>query len=925
MNCIKLSVLTALSLIVLPITSHATIDLVDGINTRQEFDTLIQSNTLFDNFGQISGNPLGELAPIKSFYLAVNQSPNAALFTSILEGAFDVSGASLNEEEVIVLLENGFIYDVNFNPKANSLRELNLIVDLFQAIDNAPNKDTLNAALREKLGIDRLTTAIDSPGKYHDLFNRVILNAEGAAKPISAQLDSILTLQVDEVDKFITALNASSQVPALQQFIQDIFDVDLKDGASALERQILINADVITEENGTPKDHAQTIAIYEEILDHVNDVHASDNPSILISLALEAFDPGIDLVDGINTRQEFDVLIQSGTLLDANGDVTGNPLAELAPVRAFYEAVNESDEADLFLEILDQAFDVSGGSLNENEVASLVSNGFIFDSSFNVKPDALQELNLIAALFNAIDISPNAANLNAALLDKLGIDRDNDGIDSAWKFHDLFNRIILTAQGTAKPINTQLETLLNLQVDEVDKFISALNSSNDAVLLQKFVLDIFEVDLRDGASALEREILEDEEVVVDNDGDPRDHVQTIAMYEEILDHVNDVNTSINPSVLISLAQAAYNPGIDLIDGINTRQEYDTLLESGTLLDNQGEVTGNPLAELSPVKDFYQQVNASLHSSLFLEILDNAFNVSGGSLNEDEVAALLENGFIFDEDFDPKNDPLRELNQIAALFNAIDIAPNATALNVALRDKLGIDRANNGIDSAWKFHDLFNRVILTPQGTPKPLNTQLDTLLTLQVDEVDKFITILNTSPDAPMLQKFVSDIFGINLRDGASAQERQVLIDEEVVVDANGTPKDHALTVALYEAILDHVDDINTSPNPSLLIGLAQVAYNTGTFLEGDVDLDNAVGLSDFNIMKANFGRVNATRSQGDVSGDGNVDLSDFNVLKANFGRSASEDLEVLSSKQAVLQKQFQEVTSLYASQERLEAPSVQK
>lgn len=54
--------------------------------------------------------------------------------------------------------------------------------------------------------------------------------------------------------------------------------------------------------------------------------------------------------------------------------------------------------------------------------------------------------------------------------------------------------------------------------------------------------------------------------------------------------------------------------------------------------------------------------------------------------------------------------------------------------------------------------------------------------------------------------------------------------------------------------------------------------------IEGDVDRDGDVDLTDFNLLKANFGLAGVDREQGDLTGDGAVDLIDFNVLKTNFG-----------------------------------------
>lgn len=53
-----------------------------------------------------------------------------------------------------------------------------------------------------------------------------------------------------------------------------------------------------------------------------------------------------------------------------------------------------------------------------------------------------------------------------------------------------------------------------------------------------------------------------------------------------------------------------------------------------------------------------------------------------------------------------------------------------------------------------------------------------------------------------------------------------------------------------------------------------------------DPNRDGVVDLSDFGILKANFGS-GSTWAQGDFNGDGKVDLTDFGVLKANFGKDS--------------------------------------
>lgn len=54
-------------------------------------------------------------------------------------------------------------------------------------------------------------------------------------------------------------------------------------------------------------------------------------------------------------------------------------------------------------------------------------------------------------------------------------------------------------------------------------------------------------------------------------------------------------------------------------------------------------------------------------------------------------------------------------------------------------------------------------------------------------------------------------------------------------------------------------------------------------YLLGDIAIDGAVDLADFNRFKSGFGSP-AECPECDLSGDGRVDLADFNLLKDNFG-----------------------------------------
>lgn len=56
----------------------------------------------------------------------------------------------------------------------------------------------------------------------------------------------------------------------------------------------------------------------------------------------------------------------------------------------------------------------------------------------------------------------------------------------------------------------------------------------------------------------------------------------------------------------------------------------------------------------------------------------------------------------------------------------------------------------------------------------------------------------------------------------------------------------------------------------------------------GDANYDNRVDLTDFGVLKGNFGLPSgATAWQGDFDGNGRIDLADFGALKENFGEEA--------------------------------------
>ncbi len=67
------------------------------------------------------------------------------------------------------------------------------------------------------------------------------------------------------------------------------------------------------------------------------------------------------------------------------------------------------------------------------------------------------------------------------------------------------------------------------------------------------------------------------------------------------------------------------------------------------------------------------------------------------------------------------------------------------------------------------------------------------------------------------------------------------------------------------------------------LAGLQRAVFT----IPGDANRDGTVDLSDFGILKENFGLMPATWEQGNFDDDPSVTLSDFGVLKENFGKTS--------------------------------------
>lgn len=137
---------------------------------------------------------------------------------------------------------------------------------------------------------------------------------------------------------------------------------------------------------------------------------------------------------------------------------------------------------------------------------------------------------------------------------------------------------------------------------------------------------------------------------------------------------------------------------------------------------------------------------------------------------------------------------------------------------------------------------------------------------------------------------------------GASTQltgidDRGVMIGSFIAPRATPTTMgfvfdDYRLTTLEYPGA--EVTIPSSISNDGLIVGFSQ--HNGRRFgflatpvdsLVGDLNGDLTVDLTDFGILKANFGS-GTTRAQGDVNGDAKVDLTDFGLLKDNFGKSGT-------------------------------------
>lgn len=163
--------------------------------------------------------------------------------------------------------------------------------------------------------------------------------------------------------------------------------------------------------------------------------------------------------------------------------------------------------------------------------------------------------------------------------------------------------------------------------------------------------------------------------------------------------------------------------------------------------------------------------------------------------------------------------------------------------------------------------------------------------------VNRSITINNTVTPPPDTTKPVTSI--------TSPSGGATVIGGSVLVNANATDNIGVNKVDLYVDGVFKLSD-TTSPYSFSVSGLsdgvhqlyviasdasnnsqqsATVSITSKQFKDGDVNGDGSINLTDFFVIRTNFGQSGKTRAQGDLNGDGTVTLADFFVLRQNFGK----------------------------------------
>lgn len=137
---------------------------------------------------------------------------------------------------------------------------------------------------------------------------------------------------------------------------------------------------------------------------------------------------------------------------------------------------------------------------------------------------------------------------------------------------------------------------------------------------------------------------------------------------------------------------------------------------------------------------------------------------------------------------------------------------------------------------------------------------------------------------------------GILSASSGLAVGREVLfwrVDYDAVADVNDDLRldvadIDALSAAIASDASDSKWDINADGDVNRTDLEVLVQDYVGTRI-GDLNLDRRVDFTDFLLLSANFGSLEADWSSGDLTGDGLVGFDDFALLSANFGFPESQ------------------------------------
>ena len=195
--------------------------------------------------------------------------------------------------------------------------------------------------------------------------------------------------------------------------------------------------------------------------------------------------------------------------------------------------------------------------------------------------------------------------------------------------------------------------------------------------------------------------------------------------------------------------------------------------------------------------------------------------------------------------------VRQTNPVLLGEDAVDFA-----INELDTEFLGID---TGTDTDWFRFSLDQRslvdIVVTPVG-PTYNSNDLGQIIGTERENLtlaiyDSGLNLIS-SLDSPIgVAETVTDLLG------ESGDEFFIRVQNDAVGASNRRNQFYTLEVSTVSAPIQ---------------------------VQGDFDGDGFVGLSDLNILGANFNTLGgASLADGDADGDGNVNLSDLNILGANW------------------------------------------